>query len=154
MERGVALVIVLVLLAILTMLVIASAGTAKAELVMAGNEQYREHAADAASAGIEHALASLPPVPSSSAISAGPMAVPGTLTDTFTTSIRYIGEERGLPQSSADKWLGYHYVIASVGISVRGAIDEQTQGVLVVSPAGGTETYGSTGKGLTGVATP
>ena len=154
MERGVALVIVLVLLAILTMLVVASAGTATAELAMAGNEQYREHASDAASTGIEQALAILPATPTGIAIGAGPTAVPGSSMDSYTTSTRFVGEERGLPQSSAEKLIGYHYVIESSGVSLRGAVDEQTQGVMVVAPAGGTATYTREGTGLTGGSSP
>ena len=154
MERGVALVIVLVLLAILTMLVVASTGTATAELAMAGNEQYREHASDAASTGIEQALTNLSATPTATAIETGPTAVPGTTMDSYTTSIRFAGEEMGLPQSSAEKLIGYHYVIDSAGVSLRGAVDEQTQGVLVVAPAGSTATYTRAGTGLAGGSSP
>jgi type II secretory pathway component PulK len=150
MQRGVALVIVLVLLAILTMLVVAGAGTATAELAMAGNEQYREHASDAASTGIELALASLPATPTATVIESGPTAVPGSSIDSYTTTIRFAGEEMGLPQSSAEKLIGYHYVIESAGVSLRGAVDEQTQGVLVVAPVGGTASYTRAGTGLSG----
>jgi Tfp pilus assembly protein PilX len=154
MERGVALVIVLVLLAILTMLVIASAGTATAELAMAGNEQYREHASNAASTGIEQSLANFPATPTAIAIETGPTSVPGSSMDSYTTSTRLAGEETGLPQSSAEKLIGYHYVIESAGVSLRGAVDEQTQGVLVVAPAGGTATYTRAGTGLAGGSSP
>ena len=121
---------------------------------MAGHEQYSEHASDAASTGIEQALTNLPATPTATAIETGPTAVPGTTMDSYTTSIRFAGEEMGLPQSSAEKLIGYHYVIDSAGVSLRGAVDEQTQGVLVVAPAGGTATYTRAGTGLAGGSSP
>jgi len=157
MERGVALVIVLVLLAILTMLVMASAGTATAELVMAGNEQYREHASDAAAAGIEQAMVRLRSTsgePTSASITAGPVTTPGSATDSYTTTTRYIGDETSLPQSSAGKLIGYHYVIQSVGNAPRGAVDEQTQGVLIIAPTAGADMFHRIGRGLTGASGP
>lgn len=146
MERGVALVIVLILLAILTMLAIAGASTATAELVMAGNEQYREHAADAASAGIEHAVARLS--------SASDTATFTLITTNYTSATRYIGDESSLPQWSAEKFIGRHYVIDSTGSSLRGAVDAQTQGVLIVVPNADTGTFYRIGGGLTGGSGP
>jgi PilX N-terminal len=146
MERGVALVIVLILLAILTMLAIAGASTATAELVMAGNEQYREHAADAASAGIEQAIARL-----------GPASGPETftrVTNGYTAVAHYLGDESSLPQWSAEKFIGRHYAIDSTGRSLRGAVDAQTQGVLIVVPTAGTDTFNRIGSGLTGDSGP
>jgi Tfp pilus assembly protein PilX len=145
MERGIALVVVLVLLAILTLLVIASAGTATAELTMAGNEQYRKLASDAASSGIERALVRV------QQISSAPDVV--ALNEGAAT-IRYAREEAGLPQSSAEKLIGYHYVIDSVGNSLRGAVDEQSQGVLMLVPILGTSTFHRMESGLTGGSGP
>jgi Tfp pilus assembly protein PilX len=157
MERGIALVIVLVLLAILTMLAIASASTATAELAMAGNEQYREHASDAASTGVEQALVRLRSIagaPASTIINTGATAVTGSAIDSYSTTTRYAGEETSLPLSSAEKLTGYHYVIESTGESLRGAIDVQTQGVLVIAVAGATQTYRRAGGGLSGDSAP
>src|SRR5262249_37177140 len=56
-SRGAALVIVLALLTILGLLAVTSMSMGAAELAMAGNEQYRRAASDAASAGIELAIA-------------------------------------------------------------------------------------------------
>ena len=146
-QRGTTLIIVLLLLLILTMLMIASAGTATAELVMAGNEQYHKRASDAASAGIEQAISriaasgganvSVPPIPFGSAA-----------TDTYATTTEYAGQEVSLPQSSVDKFVGSHYSITSTGTSLRGAVDVQTQGVLVIEPAAGASTFNRIGSGL------
>jgi Tfp pilus assembly protein PilX len=145
MQRGVALIIVLVLLAILTMLIIAGAGTAVAELTMAGNEQHHQLAANAASDGIEQALGRLqsnPPAPTAGSTSVG------------VATIRYVGAETGLPQSSAEKLEGHHYVVESRGSSLRGAVDQQTQGVLIVVPLSGVSTVTRIGNGLTGGSGP
>ena len=56
-QRGAALVVGLILLLVLTLLAISGMTTASLELLMAGNEQYRERAFQAADAGVEQALA-------------------------------------------------------------------------------------------------
>ena len=49
----------------------------------------------------------------------------------------YAGDEEVLPGFSAEKFVGRHYVIESIGEAPRGARDVQVQGVLVISPKGG-----------------
>ena len=66
-QRGAALVIGLILLVILTLLAITGMNTASTELVMAGNEQYRQHAFQASATGIEQAITVLPSVPQTAA---------------------------------------------------------------------------------------
>src|SRR5512147_2480602 len=58
-SRGVALVIALVLLLLVTLLATTGMAVSIADLVMAGNEQFHRRAADAASAGVEAAVAQL-----------------------------------------------------------------------------------------------
>jgi hypothetical protein len=111
-QQGAALAVALILLVVLTLLAVSGMGMATAELVMAGNEQLRRKASDAASAGIERALAN----PDGS------------------TALRYVGDEAVLPGFSAEKFVGRHYVIESVGEAPRGARDVQLQGVLIVFP--------------------
>jgi type IV pilus assembly protein PilX len=64
-QQGAALVIGLVLLVVLTLLAVTGMNTASSELLMAGNEQYRQNAFQASEAGIEQALSDLPTVPQS-----------------------------------------------------------------------------------------
>lgn len=138
-QRGAALVIGLVLLVILTLLALTGANTASTELVMAGNEQFRRNASLAANAGIEQAIARLGEVPTvrtAPATRREHEAVAGSEFDRFTTEARYVGDESGLPQLSADKFIGLHYVIESSGASARGASDLQRQGVFVVAASG------------------
>jgi hypothetical protein len=110
-QRGAALAVALILLVVLTLLAVSGMGMATAELAMVGNEQLRRRASDAASAGIERQLAD-------------------------RSGWRYVGDEAVLPGFSAEKFIGRHYVIESVGEAPRGARDVQVQGVLVISPKG------------------
>jgi type IV pilus assembly protein PilX len=141
-QRGAALIIGLILLVILTLLAITSMNTASTELVMAGNEQYRQNAAHAASTGIEEAIAAIGTVSTASGAAPAkipPTPVPGSDTggrpDSYSTSTSYVGDEKDLPQSSANKFIGLHYVIESTGTGARSAKDVQVQGVLVIAPA-------------------
>ena len=55
-QKGAALIVGLLLLVIVTLLAVTAMGTANTELVMAGNEQFRERAFQAAETGIEMAV--------------------------------------------------------------------------------------------------
>src|SRR5262245_23562037 len=109
--RGSALVIAMMLLFVLSLLAVAGMGMSTAEIVMAGNEQFRRVASDAASAGIETAVSRL----RTSRVT-GEVA-----SDAFVTTVRYAGAETSLPQSSADKLIGQHFEIESTGQAARGA---------------------------------
>lgn len=137
-ERGAALVIALLLLLILTLLALSGINTATTELTMAGNEQYRRNAAQAAAAGIEAIgdLGAVPTSPGAAPVAVGPTALPDSASDRYATSTRFVGDELGLPQSSADKFIGLHYQIDSTGTSLRNASDLQSQGVMVVAASG------------------
>ena len=144
MQRGSALAIAMLLLFIVTLLAVAGMSLSTAELVMAGNEQFHRLASDAASAGVETAISRL-----------RVSAVAGEVTsDAFIATVRYVGDERSLPQSSAEQFIGRHFEIESTGGSGRGASDVQTQGVMVVTAANGVATYGKIGNGLQGGSTP
>jgi type IV pilus assembly protein PilX len=137
--RGAALVVALLMLVILTLLAISGINTATTELAMAGNEQYRRNAAQAATAGIEQAITRLGAVPTSPGAApteVGPTLLPDSTTERYATATRFVGDELGLPQSSADKFVGLHFQVESNGTSARNASDLQTQGVMVVAASG------------------
>src|SRR6185503_5745169 len=140
--RGSALVIALMLLFILSLLAVAGMSLSTAEIVMAGNEQFRRRASDAASSGIETAVARL----------RGSTAEGEVSSDAFIATVRRAGVETSLPQSSADKFVGQHFEIESTGHSARGASDVQTQGVLLITPSNGVTTYRQIDGGLQGGA--
>jgi len=139
-QRGAALVVGLLLLLVLTVLALTGMTTATTELVMAGNEQYHKNATQAASAGVERAIGrigTVPTVPGGAPTEIPKTSIAGSTSDFYTTQSRFLGEEIGLPQSSADKFVGLHYVIESTGQSARNATDTQVQGVFVVAAGGG-----------------
>ena len=76
-QRGVALVIALIMLVILTLLAMSGMNTATTELLMAGNEQYRRNAAQTATAGIEQAISRIADTATSR--TAAPTVTPPTL---------------------------------------------------------------------------
>jgi Tfp pilus assembly protein PilX len=158
-------VIGLILLLVLTLLAVAGMNSATTELVMAGNEQFHRSAAHAASAGIEEAIAGIGTVPTTAGASPVQVAAtpvpgadtsggssacgPGSKASCYATSTQYVGDESGLPQSSANKFVGLHYVIQSTGTAARNASDTQVQGVMVVAPAGSSGgSFGKIGTGL------
>jgi hypothetical protein len=151
-QRGAALVIGLIMLLILTILAFTGVNTATTELAMASNEQFRRNAAEASAAGVEESIASLGLVGTTAGATATlPAAALGEdEATTYTTTTRYVGDETGLPQSSADKFIGLHYEIESTGTSARNARDVQTQGVMVIAATGGggEDTLTRTGGGL------
>lgn len=144
-QRGAALVIGLILLVILTLLAITGMNTATAELIMAGNEQFRQNAFQAAEAGIENAVSALPTVPQSGTpVVVANVPLPGaTAGEEFTTSSRYVGDDLNLPGFSAGKFVGFHYEITSTGTSARNANARHLQGAFVIQSAGGAGSFGS-----------
>jgi type IV pilus assembly protein PilX len=146
-QRGAVLVIALLLLVILSLLALTGMRTAVAELWMAGNEQFHRKAVEAASAGIEVAIARVRA--DRAAASVGPEMPGDAPSDSYTATIRRAGTEASLPDSSAEKFVGEHFEIESTGASSRDARDVQVQGVMIVSAAIGVRTFQRTGTGLT-----
>lgn len=154
-RRGAALIVALALLTILTLLTITGVSTATTELVLAGNEQYRRGASMAASAGIEQAIGAIatvstvpgaaPVIATEVIVNGSPDAVPSG--ERFVTATRYVGEESGLPQSSAERYVGLHYEIDSTGAARRGAHERQLQGIMVIAAAGAGR-FARLGRGL------
>ena len=136
-QRGAALVVGLLLLVILTLLAIAGMNTASTELVMAGNEQFREGAFQSAETGIERQVAALDSV--------SPDSDPVTETadlgsnNTVETVVTYRGE--GGVRGYGSDYVGFHYDVRSTGRSARNATATHVQGAYYVNQLGtdGTE---------------
>ena len=134
-QQGATLVVGLMLLAMVTLLGLAGAGGAHVERQLAQNEQFRENAASAASAGIEYAIRR---IVTSSPIDYDAAAVPSNASATlpgaaehFETVTRFVGFEDALPQMSGARLVGAHFEITSTGYSLR-ATDRQRAGVMFV----------------------
>jgi hypothetical protein len=136
-QRGTTLAVGLLLLTVVTLLGLAGADSANIERQLARNEQFRENAASAASAGIEYAISRIvsSPLPDTdSAPSSAAAALPGS-TDRFETVTRFLGFEAALPQTGGQSLAGAHFEITSTGYSAGRAIDRQRAGVMLVVPA-------------------
>lgn len=130
-QRGAALVVGLILLVILTLLAVSGMNTATMDLIMAGNEQFRQNAARAAETGLEQAAATLGSVDQS----ATPTVRTGTLpnaAETYTTSSLYMGDDENVPGFSANRVVGLHYEITSTGQSARNARSGQSMGTVLI----------------------
>jgi Tfp pilus assembly protein PilX len=134
-QRGATLVVGLVLLSLVALLGLAGAGSAHVEQVLAQNEQFRENAASAASAGIEIAISRIVTSPS-------PETVPDYFEETMpggadrlAVRVRYVGVETALPQPPGGNLVGAHFDIDSTGRSARRAVDRQRANVMRVMPS-------------------
>src|SRR5262245_55090546 len=136
-QRGAALVVGLILLVILTLLAVSGMNTASVELVMAGNEQYRQRAFQASGTGIEEALSELATVPqTSTGKTLADVAVKKTTTEKYTVTSKYVGDDLNVPGFSTGKFVGLHYEITSDGFSSRNAHSQQKQGAYIIQASG------------------
>lgn len=137
-QSGAALVIGLVLLVILTLLAITGMNTSTTELIMAGNEQYRQNAFQAAETGRENALRVLATVPTDGSVKtvAETPVVVGAK-ETFETTSQYIGEDQDIAGYRVGAFVGNHYTVRSTGRSARNALAEHEQGAFVIAGGSG-----------------
>jgi len=133
-QKGAALVVGLIMLLVLTLLAVSGMNSASLEFIMAGNEQYRSNAFQAAEAGIEQTLAQGAFNPG-----AGAQTLNGTTTatDSWAASITPQLGGTPLPAIWGNSWNSfstYHFEISSTGTAVRSANAINLQGVAVISP--------------------
>jgi hypothetical protein len=139
-QSGTALVTGLLLLSLVTLLGLAGAAAAQVELQLARNEQFRENAASAASAGIEMAI--------SQVTLSTPETIPARLYSSlpgdaarFEARTRFIGYEFGLPQVEGASLAAAHFEITGTGFAARNAAQSQRAMVVhVVALVGATGT--------------
>jgi type IV pilus assembly protein PilX len=142
-QSGAALVIGLLLLLVLTILAVTGITTATLELQMAGNEQYRERAFQAAETAIEQAIQT----------ATFNTTVPFTVTDvrvsadddenedTYSFTMEYDNETGATLVPGGGFSLGtgfqaYHFNVVAEGRSERGSVSEHVQSVYVIGPGG------------------
>jgi hypothetical protein len=149
-QRGAALIIGLILLAIITLLAVVGMNIANSELASATSEQLRMRAFQAAEAGIESGLADVFLVGTAEGAEkkAGPAAVPGSsintaskqAVDTTETVAAYRGES-SLIDGYGNGFISFHYDVDSIGRSARNAVAEHIQGAYVVNSSGGQQSF-------------
>jgi type IV pilus assembly protein PilX len=133
-QQGAALIIGLVLLLVLTLLAVSSMSSASLEFIMAGNEQYRSNAFQAAEVGIEQTLmqGSFNPADPPVTNYGGKNGV-----DPWASAVTLPLGAAAQPALWGNSWNSfstYHFEVASTGNSVRGANAVNTQGVALFSP--------------------
>jgi type IV pilus assembly protein PilX len=136
-QAGAALVIGLILLMVLTLLAVAGMNSASLEFVMAGNEQYRQNAFQAAETGIEQGILTGTFNPGDAAKEKIAGAMPDAPTDNYAAEIERQMNGAALPALWGNSWNSfatYHFQIVSTGTSVRSANAVNTQGIAVISP--------------------
>lgn len=134
-QRGAALIIGLLLLLVLTLLAVSGMRSASEELIMAGNEQYRQNAFQAAEAGIEQAING---GTFNGATINSVTGATGSNDYTATVTPQYGGTAFPMVKgSSTETAAGIFYEIVSQGTSSRGAQASTWQGVMQLVPSGG-----------------
>jgi len=124
------------LLALATLLGLAGAATAHIEAQLAHNEQFRENAASAASAGVEIAISRIVTISAPEAVPSSARAtLPGSA-DRYEIQTRFLGYDIALPQNAGAGLASAHFEITSTGYSSRDAVDRQRAIVMrvIVAP--------------------
>lgn len=124
-QNGATLVVGLMLLALVTLLGLAGAATAHIEAQLAHNEQFRENAASAASAGVEFAISRIVTTPEPVPVAFTVSATPAGPASRFDVQARFLGYDIALPQAAGANLAGAHFEIVSTGYSSRRAVDRQ-----------------------------
>jgi Tfp pilus assembly protein PilX len=139
-QRGAALIVGLVLLAVITLLAVVGMNISNAELASANSEQIRLRAFQAAETGLEHGMIAMKKVPTipKNTVKADPKPVIGSPEDIdknpidkYTTAITYIGESR--PSGFGQNFSGFNYSVVSEGISSRDAKASHESGAYLVN---------------------
>ena len=134
-QQGAALVVGLLLLLVLTLLAISGMNSASLEFIMAGNEQYRSNAFQAAEAGIEQSILQANFNPAG-----GVQALPTTFvtpTDSWSATVTPQLGGAALAAIWGNSWNSfstYHFEINSAGTSTRSSNALNLQGIAVISP--------------------
>jgi type IV pilus assembly protein PilX len=149
-QSGAALVIGLVLLVVLTLLAVSSMNSASLEFIMAGNEQYRANAFQAAEVGIEQTM--FQGTWSTTDPNGKPYGPGLNGADSWATVVNQpVGTTAQKPPYNydLDRFKTFHFEILSTGTSARGANAVNTQGVMILSPNSSDVGADPTGGGAT-----
>ena len=147
-QQGAALVVGLLLLLVLTVLAISSMGSAALETIMAGNEQYRQNAFQAAEAGIAANLSNPGQfIPGMTTANTTDNAVSGSTSgDTYDTAVAWKSSlpKVSCPGSEANFGTSTGggscdaFEITSTGHSRRGSLAVNLQGLTKFGPSDNT----------------
>src|SRR3954468_16325720 len=137
-QRGAALIVGLMMLVVVTLLAVTAVSTSSTELVMAGNEQFRDRAFQAAEAGVENAIRkarsgeSGVPFRYNDYIDLSDVAMASDSADVHNTRLLAVGATKLVGESS--KFIGQMYKITATGTSARNSSSAHEVGTWVLSP--------------------
>jgi hypothetical protein len=131
--RGVALAVAMGLLLILALLLVQALGGAAGETALAGNQQFRQAAFEAAEGGL---VAARQRLLTSNALTFPALnrAVDGSPVDRSVTAFYYRGDGAPVAGYSLDRFVPRHFELGSTGRSARGAQVVLTEGVDRLDP--------------------
>jgi Tfp pilus assembly protein PilX len=137
-QQGAALVVALLMLLVITLLAVAGMNSSATEFVMAGNEQYRQNAFQAAETGVEQTIVNGTFVPGAADVTQSNVPAAGSATDLYSTTLR--SDLGGAAQpaiwgNSFNTFSTYDFTISSTGTSIRNANATHAQGIAVLAPA-------------------
>jgi len=140
-QRGVALVVTLVLLTALGTLALAAAAAAAAALALSSHQQFSQIAFQAAEAGIAESLQRAAASRSAGAIATMAFPESGAALASFTAATSEVPQAGALPAGfsigeNAGTFAARHFFVVSDGRSGRAARARLEQGFYLVVPAG------------------
>lgn len=157
-QRGAALVVGLIMLSIITLLAITAMSTASTELIMAGNEQFRQRSFQASDAGLEQAARDLAKVKQDSVpVKVNNVQIGSQPDDTFSISSVYIGADGDIAGFSGGQFAGLQYRVDSTGNSLHNAKEVHTMGAYVLANGSNGSAGGGSGDSapaIPGLAAP
>jgi Tfp pilus assembly protein PilX len=149
-QRGAALIIGLILLAIITLLAVVGMNISNSELASATSEQLRMRSFRASETGLEHGMDDIIKVaakPGAKLVSPEPVGVAGSpldsdkkAIDNYVTTVEFRGEGN-IVNGFTNKFSAVHYSVASRGTSARNASTNLEVGAYIVNDTGGQQSY-------------
>ena len=138
-QRGAALIVGLMMLVVVTLLAVTAVSTSSTELVMAGNEQFRERAFQAAEAGVENAIRKArsgdSDVPSTylGYLDLNGIAMGSESADSHSTRLQAYGAS-SLVGNNGSKFIGAIFRVTATGSSARNSQSAHEVGTWVLAP--------------------
>ena len=138
-QRGAALIVGLMMLVVVTLLAVTAVSTSSTELVMAGNEQFRERAFQAAEAGVENAIRKArsgdTDVPDAylEYLDLNNIAMGSEATDSHSSRLQAYGAS-SLVGNNGTRFVGAIFRVTATGSSARNSQSAHEVGTWVLAP--------------------
>jgi Tfp pilus assembly protein PilX len=156
-QRGAALIIGMILLAIITLLAVVGMNVSTSELQAASAEQLRVRAVQAAEVGIERGvIVEMPQINNDECVDKNiPTAqvLGGDPNDRYTLTGRFRGEIQLTDDFSQD-YSSFHYSVISIGTAPRNTRRQHVQGAYFVNNTGNQQSFAPLAANLLQVACP